>query len=301
MRYKELYEMIDMAMVKTRPSFPISDNLKQFFIDQAVDKIGETVVLKKRTFDLGTVSKRRTVIPSLDVTNKVYKVEVGDKNLPFINEEITNPNVTDADVYQNAYYLKQGTAQHNVTGVSITNVSQSVCTFTITGNTGDSTQSGSIVRLDKVPGAKKDGFKHPFNGREFETTTYDSGSLIFTADGNYSTTAGYSAFGTGAIATDVGYYINFLKIPEGNVKIYYYARPRRFSSIEDFIDLPSELVSAVSHMVIARILSTDNQMQLGSGHRGIATKIIEDWIQSRSRREQYPDIIPQPLTEFINK
>ena len=54
MRYRELYEMIDMGMIKSPPSFPITDNLKQFFIDQAVDKIGETVVLKKRTIELGS-------------------------------------------------------------------------------------------------------------------------------------------------------------------------------------------------------------------------------------------------------
>jgi len=43
----------------------------------------------------------------------------------------------------------------------------------------------------------------------------------------------------------------------------------------------------------------DGQLQVGSGHYGIAEKIEKEFIETRNSREGKPDIIPQPLQDFI--
>ena len=198
--------------------------------------------------------------------------------------------------------MKQGDRTGPIASGSGTNVDPSVFTMVASTESGADSISGALVTFDGIGGVSKTGLKHPLNGVTYKTTTFDDTSIIFTADTDISTVAGYSAqTASKGVFKDVGYYINFLKVPEGAIKVYYYAKPKRFISLERSVDLPEELISAVAHLVTARILSTDNQLQLGSGHRGLAKQITDDWVQLRSRREQFPDIVPAPMTEFVNK
>ena len=98
MRYRELYELIDMGLLKANIAFPMSENMKEFLADQAIDKLGETVVLKKRVLVTATAGKVK-ILKSRDMTDKIYKVEVGEKNLPFISEENVNPNVEERNFH----------------------------------------------------------------------------------------------------------------------------------------------------------------------------------------------------------
>ena len=73
MRYRELYEMIDMGLLKAQIAFPMSENFKNFLTDQAIDRVGETVVIKKKTVSI-TSGETVSVLKAPDMTSKVYKV-----------------------------------------------------------------------------------------------------------------------------------------------------------------------------------------------------------------------------------
>jgi hypothetical protein len=299
MRYQELYEMIDMGMLRASVNFPISDNLKQFLITQAVNKIGETVVLKKKTISPSVVSTT-AILDADDMTSKIYKVEAGDKNLPFISEETTNPNTATTTITNNAWYVKQDRQlTGELTNLSVTDVDPSLCEFE---NPAHGLEIGNRILISEMTDIVKPGVKHPINGQIWRVVGGDDELVEFYAKTNVHANEGYSGpLAASGIWEDRTYKIHFLKAPEGTVKVYYYAKPTPMDSLASEVDLPSELISAVVHLIIARLLSTDGQMQMGSGHRGIAKQIIEEWIQARSRREQYPDIVPPPMTNFIDK
>jgi len=301
MRYQELYEMVDMGMLRANVNYPVSDNLKEFLVTQAVDKIGETVVLKKKTLSPSVVGTT-AILDADDMTSKVYKVEAGDKNLPFISEETTNPNTDTTTITNNAWYVKQNRESGTISSLVSTDASPSSVTFTGSINPNVDQVVGSRIFISEVGGIVKAGEKHPLNGQTWRITAVSGEDLTFTAKDNTHTNGGYSAYtaGTG-VYEERTYTIHFLKAPEGTVKVYYYAKPTPMVSLASEVDLPSELVSAVVHLVIARLMSIDGQMQMGSGHRGIAKQVIEEWIQARSRREQFPDIVPPPMTNFIDK
>ena len=238
------------------------------------------------------------------MTDKIYKVEVGEKNLPFISEENVNPNVEETTITNNAWYVKKGTSAGNITSITPTNANPSVVTIVWTEDEAEEgPKYGSFIKFSDIEGISKAGAKHPLNGKIIKSTQAGSSGMTYTADENISNAgSSYSAHtaNTGRW-NDESYYMYFLKDPGDTVKVYYYAKPRPKTSNESEIDLPDELITAVTHMVIGRALSLDGQLQLGSGHKGMAMQMVEDWMKSRTRREQMPDIIPQPLTDFIYK
>lgn len=299
MRYQELYEMVDMGMLRASVNFPVTDNLKEFFVTQAVNKVGETVVLKKKIL-LPTVSSgdsRQYILEADDMTTKVYKVESGDTNLPFISEETTNPNTDTTTITNNAWYVKQEKKQGTMDTLAASDADPSVMTFNASSDHG--LEAGSMISLSEIGGFTSSGVKHPLNALNWRITDVSTDVITFNAKTNINAYAAYTA--ASGIWEDVSIRLHFLKAPEGTVTVYYYAKPRAMTDITSEVDLPSELISAVAHMVIARMMSIDGQMQMGSGHRGLAKQIIEEWIQARSRREQYPDIVPGPMIDFINK
>jgi len=299
MRYQELYEMVDMGMLRASVNYPVSDNLKEFLITQAVDKIGETVVLKKKTLS-PSVSNATAILDADDITSKIYKVESGSYNLPFISEETTNPNTDTNTITNNAWYVKQDRVlTGEITNLSITDVDPSLCEFE---HPGHGLAVGNRIFISEMADIVKPGVKHPLNGQIWRVVGGDDELVEIYAKTNIHANEGYSVpLGASGIWEDRTYKIHFLKSPEGTIKVYYYAKPTPMDSLASEVDLPSELISAVVHLVIARLMSIDGQMQMGSGHRGIARQIIEDWIQSRTRREQFPDILPPPLIDFMNK
>ena len=237
------------------------------------------------------------------MTTKVYKVEDGKKNLPYISEEMTNPNVDETTITHNAWYVKKGEAEGPITSISASDAGESVVSFVWTENGHEiGPKYGSFISFSDIKGLDKAATKHPLNGKIVASTTASTIGMIYHADTNLSATGGYSAHtaNTGRWK-DESYYIKFLKDPGTDVVIYYYAKPRAKESVDSEIDLPEELITAVAHMVIGRALSLDGQLQLGSGHKGIALQLVQEYIQSRSRREQMPDIVPAPLTDFIYK
>ena len=302
MRYRELYEMIDMGLLKAQIAFPMSENFKNFLTDQAIDRVGETVVIKKKTVSI-TSGETVSVLKAPDMTSKVYKVQDGTKNLPFISEETTNPNTDETTITNNAWYVKKSNSSGSITSITPTDVAESVVTIVWTEDDEESgPMNGSYIKFSDVVGIDRANYIHPINGKTIQMTTAGSNGASYTADTNLAVAGGYSAHtGDSGRWQDESYYIHFLKAPGTDVTVYYYAKPRAKESNDSEIDLPHELVTAVAHMVIGRALSLDGQLQIGSGHKGIAMQLIGDYIQLRSRREQMPDIIPQPLTDFIYK
>jgi len=260
MRYQELYEMVDMGMLRASVNYPVSDNLKEFFITQAVNKVGETVVLKKKTLSPSVVSTT-AILDADDITSKVYKVEAGDRNLPYISEETTNPNTDTTTITNNAWYVKQEITQGTISSLVPTDVALSVVTFTASADHG--LEVGSRISISEIGGITKSGVKHPLNGQEWAVTVVSTNSITFVAKDNIHTNGGYDGYtAASGIFEDVTYRLHFLKAPEGTVKVYYYAKPRTMDSLGSEVDLPSELISAVVHLVIARLMSIDVNAKL---------------------------------------
>ena len=108
----------------------------------------------------------------------------------------------------------------------------------------------------------------------------------------------YSSGGTWALT---GIKVYLTKTPDvgDSLKVYYYANPLPKNGISDSVDLKDQLIPACIHYTLAHFLMLDGQLQVGSGHYGIAEKIEKEFIQTRNSREGKPDIIPQPLQDFI--
>ena len=46
-------------------------------------------------------------------------------------------------------------------------------------------------------------------------------------------------------------------------------------------------------------MDLSNQLQLGSGHRGLAEKIEQEYISTSKAREPMPHMIPNPMQSFV--
>lgn len=83
------------------------------------------------------------------------------------------------------------------------------------------------------------------------------------------------------------------------LKIFYYAKPTAKSAVTSNVDIPAQLIPACVHYSLAHFLALDGQMQISSGHRGLARQIEMEYIETDNAREAKPDILPLPLQDFI--
>lgn len=81
--------------------------------------------------------------------------------------------------------------------------------------------------------------------------------------------------------------------------VSYYASPAAYADLDSFIDLPDQLIPSVIHYTLGHFLALDGQMQMASGHRGLARQIEEEYTATINTREAKPDIIPLPLQDFL--
>lgn len=301
MRYKEAYEMLDMALLRAKVGFPVTINLKNVLFDQAVHKIGTTICKRKRTLTL-TNPDIITQINRSDFTRKVYKVQSGEENLPFISEETMNTNTDEDDISHNAWFIKEDYNEGTISDIGRT-VSTDT-TFAVTYATVDSASPtvGAFVKFSEIvgcgaaSGTSVENEPHPLNGKLIQIATDDGTDMGFTLPGDLD--ANYDAYVSGGVWQEESLSIQFLKKPSSDVTLFYYAKPRVRGSLISEVDLPDEIVPGVVHMVLGELMAQDGQMRMAAGHRGMGRSIFEDYMKSRTSREQFPDVLPFPMPVF---
>jgi hypothetical protein len=83
--------------------------------------------------------------------------------------------------------------------------------------------------------------------------------------------------------------------------VFYYARPEPKTDNTSRIDLPDQLLPAAIHRAVAQLINLDGNLQLGSGHRGLAKALEKEYMGTDRAREAMPDLVPQPLQDFVGK
>ena len=61
------------------------------------------------------------------------------------------------------------------------------------------------------------------------------------------------------------------------------------------------MVPCAIHRTVAQILNLDGNLQLGSGHRGLAKALESEYMGTDRAREAMPDLVSMPLQDFVNK
>ena len=80
--------------------------------------------------------------------------------------------------------------------------------------------------------------------------------------------------------------------------MFYYAKPESKNNITSRIDLPNQLIPAAIHRTLAHFLDIGGNLQVGSGHRGLAEKLEQEYVDTARAREPMPHIVPSPMQSF---
>ena len=79
------------------------------------------------------------------------------------------------------------------------------------------------------------------------------------------------------------------------------ANPCSITAASHGLDSPAQLLPAAIHRAAAQIINLDGNLQLGSGHRGLAKALEAEYMGTDRAREAMPDLVPQPLQDFVGK
>ena len=296
MRYQEAYEMVEAGLVKSALGFPLTEPLISQFFDNKVQEVGSRVVRKRNSQTFTTSTSNIYELTNPDASMRIYKVTMtgnnDSKNIPFVSERRYAEGM-DEDLIQNIGYF---VSEEQATTGSITAMTRDNPSVVTSASHG--LETGQSVKITGVSGMLFDtGQPSEINDvvHEITVTSANAFSIPIMAA---SYQVAYSSGGTWALT---GIKITLTKSPEAgrSLKVFYYASPLPKNSITDGIDLPEQLIPACVHYTLAHFLLLDGQMQIGSGHYGLAEKIEKEFIETRNAREGKPDIIPPPLQDFI--
>ena len=94
MRYQEAYELIDAGVIAGGIELPVSHNLIEIYFDQAIKEIAMRAVRKKdsQTF---TASGKEYIFTKANYSGQIYKVELDQTDVPFVDESAIISNVDD--------------------------------------------------------------------------------------------------------------------------------------------------------------------------------------------------------------
>ena len=290
MRYQEAYELIDAGVVAGGIEIPVSHNLMEIYFDQAINDIAMRAV-RKKDFQSFSSSGKEYVFTKNNYSGQVYKVELNQADVPFVDESAIISNVEDDDVSKIGYYIKTDTS----TG-SITNVSQQSPTFITSTAHGLST--GDYVVFSEIKGHYLTSTKKSYlNGKRF-SITYNTDNTFTVAIDSSSGTTSYSS---GGFWQEDTHKLYLTKNPDsGNtLKVYYYAKPEPKASIASRIDLPEQLIPAAIHNTLGHFLNLGGNLQVGSGHMGLAKKLEQEYIDTSRAKEPMPHMVPNPMQAFV--
>jgi len=298
MRYREAYELIDAAVGKAELGFPVTETLKAMFFDQEVENIGLRVV-KKSILESFTAGGSEFVLTDNKRSNKVYKVELEDgtgttKAVPYLDDAVMFYS-TDEDTISNlAYTLRTDATSGSVTGGTRANP----CAITSASHGLD---SGDYVIFSEIDGLNLSATGvNAINGKRLAVTVTDANTFTVAVD----TSSGYDAVATTGKWQEDTVKIVFNKTPSTDstaIRVFFYARPEPKTDNSSRVDLPDQLLPAAIHRAVAQLINLDGNLQLGSGHRGLAKALEEEYMGTDRAREAMPDLIPQPLQDFVGK
>ena len=296
MRYQEAYEMVEAGLSKSALGFPVTEPLISQFFDNKVQEVGTRAVRKRNSQTFTTTTSTTYELTNADASMRIYKVTVkgsGDsKNIPFVSEKRYAEGTNENTIQNIGYFV----SEEQATTGSITAMTRDNPSVITSASHG--LETGQSVKITGVSGMLLDtGQPSEINDvvQDITVTSANAFSIPIMAA---SYQVAYSSGGTWALT---GFKITLTKKPDsGNTLIvYYYSNPLPRNSITDGVDLPEQLIPACVHYTLAHFLFLDGQMKQASGHYGLAEKIEKEFIETRNSKEGKPDIIPQPLQDFI--
>ena len=290
MRYQEAYELIDAGVIAGGIELPVSHNLIEIYFDQAIKEIAMRAVRKKdsQTF---TSSGKEYIFTKTNYSGQIYKVELDQTDVPFVDESAIISNVDDDDISKIGYYIKT-----DVSNGVITNVSSQNPTFVTSASHGLST--GDYVIFSEIKGHFVTATKESYlNGKRLPITYNASTNFIVQIDSSSGTTA----YSSGGVWQKDTHKLFLTKNPTsgGNLRVYYYASPEEKNSLSSRVDLPQQLIPAAIHCTLGHFLNLAGNLQVGSGHMGLARKIEQDYIETSRAKEPMPHLIPNPMQVFV--
>ena len=298
MRYREAYELIDAAVNKADIGYPVTETLKAMFFDQEVENIGLRLV-KKSIRASFSVSGKEYVITDSKRSNKIYKVELEDSTgstraVPYIDDSVMFFSTDEDTIPSIGYTLRTDATSGSLTAGTRANP----CSITSASHgldSGDYAIFSEVVGLDHSTTGV-----NALNGKRLEVTVTDANTFTVAVD----TSSGYGANATAGKWQEDTVKIVFNKTPSSDsssVRVFYYARPEPKTDNTSRVDLPAQLIPAAIHRAAAQIINLDGNLQLGSGHRGLAKALEAEYMGTDRAREAMPDLVPQPLQDFVSK
>tara|TARA_R110002072_G_scaffold138_5_gene884 strand:+ start:750 stop:1646 length:897 start_codon:yes stop_codon:yes gene_type:complete len=298
MRYREAYELIDAALNKAEVGFPVTETLKATFFDQEVENIGLRLV-KKSILESFTASGKEFVLTDSKRSNKVYKVELEDgtgstKAVPFIDDAVMFYS-TDEDTVSNlAFTLRTDATSGSLSAGTRANP----CSITSTAHGLD---SGDFVVFSEVVGLDHSTTSvNALNNKRLAVTVTDANTFTVAVN----TSSGYGANATAGKWQEDTLKVVFNKTPSTDstaIRVFYYARPEPKTDNTSRVDLPGQLVPCAIHRTVAQLLNLDGNLQMGSGHRGLAKALENEFMGTDKAREAMPDLVAMPLQDFVGK
>jgi len=298
MRYREAYELIDAGVAKSDIGFPVTETLKANFFDQEVENLGLRLV-RKTIREEFTVSGKEYILTNEKVSNKIIKVELEDTTgsssaIPFIDDSVMWFKADEDKISNLAYTLRTDATSGSITAGTRANP----CVIT---SASHGLGSGDYVIFSEITGLDLTATGvNALNGKRLAITKIGANSYSVDVD----TSSGYGAVATAGKWQEDTVKIVFNKTPDtssATLRVFYYSKPEPKASVESRIDLPQQLIPAAMHRCIAQILNLDGQLQFGSGHRGLAQSIEAEYVGTDRAREAMPDLVPQPLQDFVSK
>ena len=298
MRYREAYELIDAAVNKADIGYPVTETLKAMFFDQEVENIGLRLV-KKSIRASFSVSGKEYVITDSKRSNKIYKVELEDSTgstraVPYIDDSVMFFSTDEDTIPSIGYTLRTDATSGSLTAGTRANP----CSITSASHgldSGDYAIFSEVVGLDHSTTGV-----NALNGKRLEVTVTDANTFTVAVN----TSSGYGANATAGKWQEDTVKIVFNKTPSSDsssVRVFYYARPEPKTDNTSRVDLPAQLIPAAIHRAAAQIINLDGNLQLGSGHRGLAKALEAEYMGTDRAREAMPDLVPQPLQDFVSK
>ena len=299
MRYQEAYELMDSGVIAGGIELPVSHNLMEIYFDQAVNDIAMRSVRKKDSQSF-SASGKEYVFTKGNYSGQIYKVELDQTDVPFVDESAVISNVEDDDISKIGYYIKTDISTGNITGV--TSANPTVITSSSHGlDTGDfvifSEISGHFTTETATFNADLVSGPSHLNGKRLVVTSVDSNSFSVAINSSSGTTA----YSSGGFWQEDTHKLYLTKNPDsGNtLKAFYYAKPEEKSSITSRIDLPSQLIPSAIHNTLGHFLNLGGNLQVGSGHMGLAKKLEQEYIDTSRAKEPMPHMVPNPMQAFV--
>ena len=189
MRYQEAYELIDAGVIAGGIELPVSHNLIEIYFDQAIKEIAMRAVRKKdsQTF---TASGKEYIFTKANYSGQIYKVELDQTDVPFVDESAIISNVDDDEVSKIGYYIKTDVSNGSITGVTADSP-------TVVTSASHGLATGDFVIFSEIKGHYVTASKVSYlNSKRLAVTKVNDNSFSVAVD---SSGVGATAYSSGGV------------------------------------------------------------------------------------------------------